>query len=132
MYLIGLVPRSSDPHGNRGARRGKDGNSSLLLFFLPFLLLAFVSVFFMPREYLTKYLRAIRVYGKLSNDFQRCLTLVFANAPDHEITLAARTIVYCVSAFRDQLRGACGSAGPGSSAAAGSSTIPSIPGDPTR
>lgn len=104
MYLIGLGLRPADDLDKRGARRGNVGNSSLLLFFLPFLLLAFVSVFFMPREYMTKYLRAIRVYGKLSDDFQRCLTLVFANAPDHEITLAARTIVYCVSAFRDQLR----------------------------
>ena len=57
MYLIGLglLPAGFD---RRGARRGKVGNFSLLLFLL-FLLLAFVSVFFMAREYFTTRIRAI-------------------------------------------------------------------------
>ena len=57
MYLIGLGLRPAG-FDRRGARRGKVGNFSLLLFLL-FLLLAFVSVFFMGREYLTTNLHAI-------------------------------------------------------------------------
>jgi hypothetical protein len=48
----------------------------LLLFFLPFLLLAFVSVFFMGREYLTHQLRAIaKSVNRLRHFVINCRTI---------------------------------------------------------